>query len=217
MKRVTVAMVVTVVAMGALPAIAQAAVISTWPLATNANDTTDGNNGAVQNVAFDGSEAAFNGANTRVTVPYAVNLVPGSADVTTSVEINTTHQPGTGNFDFDLIRSEPTKQMYKVELFPHGSVKAQAQCIFHGSQANINVHAGPTLNDGRWHTIVCHKTATQVTLTVDGVQVGAANVAVGSVTFKAGAVFAIGYKPVPGGTDADFYNGLMRNVSVAIG
>ena len=217
MKRATVAVFLVVVAMGALPGIARAAVISTWPLATDANDTTDGNNGAALNVVFDGSEAAFNGANTRVTVPYATNLVPGSADVTAGLEINTTHQPGTGNFDFDLIRSEPTKNMYKVELFPHGSVKAQAQCIFHGSQANINVHAGPSLNDGRWHTIVCHKTATQVTLTVDGIQVGSANVTVGSITFKTNAVFAIGYKPVPGGTDGDFYNGLMRNVSVSIG
>ena len=185
--------------------------------ATGANDTTDGNNGAVQNVVFDGSDAAFNGTNTRVTVPYAANLVPGSADVTTSIDINTTHQPGTGNLDFDLIRSEPTKNMYKVELFPHGTIKAQAQCIFHGSQANINVHAGPSLNDGQWHTIVCHKTTNQVTLTVDGIQVGTANATVGSITFKTNAVFAIGYKPVPGGTDADFYNGLMRNVSVSIG
>ena len=88
----------------------------------------DGNNGAVQNVVFDGSDAAFNGSNTRVTVPFAANLVPGFADVTTSIEINTTHQPGTGNLDFDLIRSEPTKNMYKVELFPHGKIKAQAQC-----------------------------------------------------------------------------------------
>jgi len=217
MKRVTVALFLAVVAIGAVPGVAHAAVISTWPLAKNAADTTDGNNGAVQNVVFDGSDAAFNGVNTRITVPFAANLVPGSADVTTSVEINTTHQPGTGNFDFDLIRSEPTKNMYKVELFPHGNVKAQAQCIFHGSQANTNVHAGPSLNDGQWHTIVCHKTANQVTLTVDGVQVGAANVTVGSITFKANAVFALGYKPVPGGTDGDFYNGLMRNVSVAIG
>ena len=143
--------------------------------------------------------------------------MPGSADVTTSIDINTTHQPGTGNLDFDLIRSEPTKNMYKVELFPHGTIKAQAQCIFHGSQANINVHAGPSLNDGQWHTIVCHKTTNQVTLTVDGIQVGTANATVGSITFKTNAVFAIGYKPVPGGTDADFYNGLMRNVSVSIG
>ena len=84
MKKFVVVPLLVVVAVAALPGIAQAAVISTWPLATNANDTTDGNNGAVQNVVFDGSDAAFNGSNTRVTVPFAANLVPGSADVTTA-------------------------------------------------------------------------------------------------------------------------------------
>jgi len=91
MKRVTVALFLAVVAMGALPGVAHAAVISTWPLVTNAADTTDGDNGAAQNVVFDGNDAAFNGVNTRITVPFAANLVPGSADVTTSVEINATH------------------------------------------------------------------------------------------------------------------------------
>jgi Concanavalin A-like lectin/glucanases superfamily len=217
MKRVMVALFLVVVGMGALPGIAQAAPVSTWPLGSNADDTTGGNDGVVQNVVFAGGAAAFNGANTRVTVPFATNLVPGSADVTTSVDINTTHQPGTGDFDFDLIRAEPGGKMYKVELFPHGKIKAQAQCIYNGAQANVNVHAGPSLNDGRWHTIVCHKSANQVTLTVDDVQVGSANVTVGSITLKKNAPFAIGYKPVPGGSDGDFYNGLMRNVSVAIG
>jgi len=218
MKKLAITPLLAGIAIAVAPGVANAAVIATWPLATDANDTSgNGHNGAVQNVVFDGSDAAFNGSNTRITVPYSTALSPGAADVTTSLEINTTHQPGTGNFDFDLIRAEPTGKMYKVELFPHGAIKAQAQCIFHGSQANTNVHAGPSLNDGKWHTIVCHKTANQVTLTVDGVQVGTANVTVGSITFKANAVFALGYKPVPGGTDGDFYNGLMRNVSVAIG
>ena len=58
--------------------------------------------------------------------------------------------------------------MFKVELFPHGKIKAQAQCIFIGTTTRITVHAGPSLNDGNWHTIVCHKTSDQVTLTVDG-------------------------------------------------
>jgi hypothetical protein len=56
-----------------------------------------------------------------------------------------------------------------------------------------------------------------VTLTVDRVVVGTTNIAIGTINLKKNAVFAIGYKPVPGGTDGDFYNGLMRNVSVSIG
>ena len=173
--------------------------------------------GEMDQFPFDGSDAAFNGSSTRITVPYSTALSPGAADLTTSLEINTTHQPGTGNLDFDLIRAEPTGKMYKVELFPHGKIKAQAQCIYTGSLAKTTLHAGPSLNDGRWHTIVCHKSASQVTLTVDGVVVGTTNIAIGTINLKKNAVFALGHKPVPGGTDGDFYNGLMRNVSVSIG
>lgn len=218
MKRLIVTPLLAGLAMAATPSVAQAAPVAAWPLATNATDSTGhGHNGAVQNVVFDGHDAAFNGQNTRITVPYSNALSPGAADVTVTVEISTTHQPGTGNFDFDLVRAQPGGKMYKVELFPHGGIKAQAQCVFTGSAAKITVHAGPSLNDDHWHTIVCHKTANQVTLTVDGVQVGSANITIGTINLKKNAPFAIGYKPVPAGADGDFYNGLMRNVSVDIG
>ncbi|MGH3073527.1 MAG: hypothetical protein ACRDQC_01295, partial [Gaiellales bacterium] len=136
MKRLAITPLLAGVAIAVAPGVAHAAVIAAWPLATGANDTSgNGHNGAVQNVVFDGSGAAFNGSNTRITVPYSTALSPGAADVTTSLEINTTHQPGTGNLDFDLIRAEPGGKMYKVELFPHGKIKAQAQCIYTGSLA----------------------------------------------------------------------------------
>jgi hypothetical protein len=150
-------------------------------------------------------------------VPFSRALSPGSADITASVQVNTTHEPGTGNHDFDLVRASPTGKMYKIELFPHGGVKAQAQCIFVGSANRTTVHAGPSLDDGRWHTIVCRKTSNRVTLTVDGKAVGSANVTIGSISLKKGGVLALGYKPVPGGTDGDFYNGRLRSASVSIG
>jgi hypothetical protein len=216
MRRRIVTPLLALAALTAMPASAQAAV-ATWPLGTDAGDSSgNGHDGTAQNVVFNGS-AAFNGANSRITVPYSSALSPGAADVTASVEISTTHRPGRGDLDFDLIRAEPKGKMYKIELFPHGKVKAQAQCIFKGSLAKITLHAGPSLNDGDWHVIVCHKTANQVSLTVDGVQVGSANVTIGSIKLRKKSVFALGYKPVPGGTDADFYNGLMRNASVEIG
>ncbi|MGH3381088.1 MAG: LamG-like jellyroll fold domain-containing protein [Actinoallomurus sp.] len=77
--------------------------------------------------------------------------------------------------------------------------------------------AGPSLNDGQWHTIICHKTANQVTLAVDGTQVGTANVTVGSITFKTNAVFAIGYNPSPEAPTATSTTASCANVSVAIG
>jgi len=137
--------------------------------------------------------------------------------VTATVTVQATHTPGTGNLDFDLMRASPTRKMYKIERFPHGKIKAQAQCIFIGTLTRITVHAGPTLNDGNPHVIVCHKTTGQVTLTVDDKLVGSANVTIGSIKLKKNAPFALGYTPVPGGTDDDFYNGLLQNAEVDIG
>lgn len=217
MRRHAIAPLLAAALLAGAPATAQAAVVATWPLASDARDSSGhGHDGAAQNVTFDGS-ALFNGHSSRITVPYSGALSPGTADITATVQVNTTHQAGTGNQDFDLIRASPTGKMYKIELFPHGAAKAQAQCIFVGSANRITVHAGPSLDDGKWHTVTCRKTSNRVTLTVDGNAVGSANITIGSISLKQGAVFALGYKPVPGGTDGDFYNGRMRSASVSIG
>jgi hypothetical protein len=217
MKRRIAAPLLVGLAMAAMPAAAEAAVVASWPLSSDANDATGhGHDGSARNVVFDGS-ALFNGSSSRIDVPFSSALSPGSADVTATVQVNTTHRAGTGDHDFDLMRASPTGKMYKIELFPHGHMKAQAQCIFVGSMNRTTVHGGPSLDDGCWHTIVCRKTSKRVTLTVDGSSVGSAGITIGSIGLKKGAVFALGYKPVPGGTDGDFYNGRLRSASVSIG
>jgi hypothetical protein len=205
---------VAVLAVAVVPGVAQAALISSWSLATDASDSAGSNNWTATNVTFTGSAAVFNGTSSKISVPYNASLSPGSADVTAKVEINTTFRPGTGDFDFDLLRSAKGNPQYKIELFPH-SGRAQAQCIFHGSRANTTLYAGPSLIDGAWHSIVCTKTSNQVTLTIDGTLVGTRTITIGSITHKPGTPFSIGYKPTSGG--ADFYHGSMRNVSVSIG
>ena len=164
-KRCVLTALMALAGAAAWPGVAVAATVASWPLAANANDTTGGHNGVAENVDFSSGSAFFSGVNSRITVPYSVALSPGAADVTASVEINTTAVPGTGTNDFDLMRASPTGKMYKVELFPRNHV-AQAQCVFIGTVTRISVHAGPGLNDGSWHTIRCTKTANQVTLTV---------------------------------------------------
>ena len=78
------------IAIAAVTGVAQAAVISTWPLATNANDTSDGNNGTVQNVTFSGNAAHFNGRSSKIMVPYNANLSADSANVTATVQMPST-------------------------------------------------------------------------------------------------------------------------------
>jgi hypothetical protein len=118
------------------------------------------------------------------------------------------------------MRASPTGKMYKVELFPRKHV-AQAQCVFIGTATRISVHAGPGLNDGRWHTIKCTKTDNHVTLTVltDGAVVASSttSITIGSIKLKKNSIFGLGYKPVIGQPDEDRYKGQMRNASVSIG
>ena len=139
---------IAILAIAAIPGVAQAAFISSWSLTADANDSADSNSGTPTDVTFTGSDAVFNGTSSKISVPYTANLSPGSADVTAKVEINTTFMPGTDGFDFDLLRSAKGNPQYKIELYPR-SGKAQAQCIFHGSVANTTLHKGPSLNDRR--------------------------------------------------------------------
>jgi hypothetical protein len=200
-----------------VPAAAQAAVISAWPLAANAQDSVGSNNGTVQNVTFDGTSAFFGGAsvNSRISVPYTPTLEPGAKDVTATVEINTTAMPGTGGLDFDILRSAKAGPEYKIELFPKNG-KALALCFFSGVLAHKQITAGPALNDGKWHTITCTKTSNQISLTVDGVVVKTAAIQIGTITHKVSAL-TIGWKPASGTKGEDFYIGRLRNVSVSIG
>ena len=209
--------VLAVAGLVAMPAVAQAAVVSTWPLGSNANDTVGTNNGTAQNVTFDGTSAFFGGAsvNSRITVLYSATLVPGSQNVSATVGINTTAMPGTGGLDFDILRSSKAGQQYKIELFPKNG-KALALCFFSGSLAHKQITAGPGLNDGQWHTITCTKTSNQISLIVDGVVVKTAAIQIGTIVHKI-TPLTIGWKPASGTNGEDFYIGKLRNASVSIG
>ena len=99
MRKLVLVAAMVVLAVAAVPGVAQAAVISSWPLAADANDSADSNNGIATDVTFAGSAAVFNGTSSKISVPYNATLSPGMADVTASVEINTTFMPGTDGFD----------------------------------------------------------------------------------------------------------------------
>jgi hypothetical protein len=199
------------------PATAAPTVVALWHMnetsgTTAADSTGNGHNGTNTNITFvspgfdgTGSAYAFNG-HSRVVIPDAPSLNPGTANITLVAHVKTSTLPGPVG-DFDLIRKKKGAQIYKMEIFGNGA----GYCQFKGTTGNAAVKGGPNIVDGNWHTIVCAKTSSQITLTVDGVVVKTKVVATGSIS-PAIALY-LGQKPDGG----DAYTGLMDEVSITIG
>ncbi len=143
-----------------------------------------------------------------VSVPSARDLNPHSSNVTLTVHLKTTGAPGAPPKDWDLIRKGTFKggSEYTMELQHSG----RASCTFRGSRGYYyQFTAGPRVNDGRWHSLKCVKSPWSVGLLVDG-KLYHRKRAVGSIANSAPVV--IGARP---GTD--WYEGLLDNVSIAVG
>lgn len=149
----------------------------------------------------------FNGSTSYVSVPSASDLVPGTADLTVTLSLKTTVAPASP--DWDLIRkglyNSPGGE-FKMEYQPSG----QASCGFQGSAGYAELTAGPAVNDGRWHTVSCKKTATAIAVVVDGTSYPkTANI--GSITNSSDNV-VIGARP-----GSEFFNGALDEASIRIG
>ena len=135
-------------------------------------DAVSGHTGTLYAVAlglpgFTGTDYSFNGSSSYVSVPTAADLNPGASDITITIHIKTSSTPPPPPADWDLIRKglyTTAGGEYKMEFQQSG----QASCGFEGSAGYSEIIAGPALNDGRWHTIQCVKTATMIKLVADG-------------------------------------------------
>ena len=187
---------------------------------SSASDAVGGHTGVIHNVTlgvpgFAGTAFRFNGKSSYVDVPTDPALNPGTAPIRFTVHVRYTVTPPKGSTtDYDILRkgtSSDSAQFYKVEIRPDN----RAVCRFVGSKttkSGILIHTGPTLNDGRWHTITCAKTATSISLVVDG-KTFTKSGTVGSISNT--GPLTLGAKP--GKSFSDFYNGDLDEVSVSIG
>jgi concanavalin A-like lectin/glucanase superfamily protein len=224
MRRVLLVVVLGVLGVGASPAVADAAPVAVWHLdetsGTSAFDAVGANTGTNHNVTlrvpgFAGTAYRFDGNSSYVQVPTSAALNPGTAPIQFTAEVRYTKTPGkTSTTDYDVLRkgtSSDSAQFYKLEI-RHDN---RAVCRFVGSNTNssgILIHTGPTLNNGRWHTITCTKSDTQISLIVDG-KTFTKNGVVGSIANS--GPLTLGAKP--GSRYTDFYNGDLDEVSVSIG
>jgi len=136
-----------------------------------------------------GSEVVKNGSvhTFNFLQPNTPPAHPGHIDTVTSSKLN----PGTRDFSI-TIRLKWTNSFGNIiqkgqsgttgGYFKWQAPGGKVQCLFRGSSGNAGVGSPTTLNNGQWHVINCTRTATQVTMTVDGVLVATLKHATGSIS-----------------------------------
>ena len=205
--------VVGMMALAPVGAASASTVVALWHMNNKSgtlmyDSTGHGHSGTLHHVSVGASGCSqraywFNGTSSFVWVPSS-GLNPGSASITISFCLKTTHLPKTG--DYDLVRKGKfPAEDYQVELKPSGAI----QCTFQGSAA-AKCPRRLGLNNGAWHHVQCIKTASQIKTVVDGAVVATTNAAVGSISNTSGA--DIGAHP-----GSDWYHGGLDEVSIAFG
>jgi hypothetical protein len=184
------------------------------------DSSPNGNNGtttAITSVAGAvGKGYHFNGNNSVVTVPDAPSLDPGTATLRITARVKFTVVPSASVGDYDLVRKGLAGTAggdWKMEIFPasKGSSVGPAYCLFQdANRATASIRDTRNLADGKWHTITCTKTASAISVTVDGVT---RSKAVRLGTINNAKPVTIGAKPGGG----DRYLGDMDEVRIEIG
>jgi len=217
--RPTVAVLICILGLSLAPGASAAPVAAHWAMdetsgTTAFDDSGHGINATLTNVTL-GQPGATGGSGdhsylfdstSKMVIPKALGgLTPGTLPVTITMQVRTSHRPGTGNFDFDMW----SESGYQLEIYPRKGL-AQARCKFKSSTQKIVIQDGPDLIDNQWHTIGCHKDSSGVSLIVDGRSFTHAG--------DMGALKPSGTGYVGIGSDGhDHYLGQMDDVTVEIG
>jgi hypothetical protein len=120
----------------------------------------------------------FDGTKSYALVQPDDDLNPGDRDIRISLWLKTTDTPARP--DWDLVKkgyAEESPGHYKMEWQPSG----RPSCGFRGTFAAKEVTGGRNIADGKWHEVVCTKTAHGISLAVDGKTVAQKTVKIGSL------------------------------------
>ena len=194
MKQISIGIAVTAVAMVALsvPASAGAATMTTLALwnmneAPGSHTLVDSSGHGINGTI--GTEVVLNGAvhTFAYLKPNTPPAHPQHIDMVNSSLLN----PGTRDYSI-TIRAKWTNAFGNIlqkgqagavgGYFKFQAPKGLVQCLFRGSLGNAGVSSKRALNDGLWHVITCTRTATQVSMTVDGVVTNTLKHATGAVS-----------------------------------
>jgi hypothetical protein len=172
-------------------------------------DSVGGHNGTIFSAqlglpGFLGTAYGF--TKSYVSVPSATDLNPGTSNLTVTLHVKTTSAPATP--DWDLIRKglyTTAGGEFKMEYQPSG----QASCGFNGSANYGELMAGPAINDGKWHTVQCIKTASAIKVVVDGVAF--------SKTVTIGSIANTDAVPVGARPGSEYFQGSLDEASIQVG
>jgi len=206
----------------ALPAAAASTVVLDYTgtaSTTTAIDTSGfGNDGTLHHVAATGSWYRF-GRKGYISVRVSHSINPGTANYSYAV---TMKLPAGYTFihDLSLVRRGSSKlggAFYKMELtFNQTTGSVHLICALrdqNGTTGYVSTGAS-TIADGNWHTLMCTKTATSITLTKDGATyTKAANLGDLSSTQQ----LNIGAEQVNATTYWEHFPGNMDNVTITVG
>lgn len=141
-----------------------------------------------------------------VTIPDGSSIDPGDANYTITVRYRTTN--AFGNI-IQKGQSATRGGQFKIQL-----PKGRPSCYFKGSAGRVGIGWTSPINDGQWHTIVCTRTASRVTFSVDGAPARVKNGVSGTIDNK--VPLSIGGKPNCDQitTTCDYFGGDIDYVSI---
>lgn len=206
-------------------AAAATTVVAQWNMdndfgTTMTDSSGNGNDGTTYNVVTSGSGYIFDGGTSKVVVPDSPTLNPGAADFSFSVDVQFDDIPPKGR-DYDLLRKGLRSEVggdYKIEIV-YGLGLAKAQCQVIDSLGHQAALRGTTnLADNQHHTITCKKTATGITMIVDGGRARKKAATLGTISNTAPVTIGV-REPSSPENDlklGDWYKGLMRSATISV-
>ena len=147
-----------------------------------------------------------------VTVGSAA-MNPGSRDFSVTIRYRTTH-------DFGNIMQKGQHGAkggyWKLEA-PHGKLTCLFRGLVNGQLTGKTVNSGVALNDGNWHTVTCLRTATRLTMTIDGTTTRRARGATGTISNNVPMTIGGKVNCDQVKVTCDFFSGDIDRIEVAAG
>jgi hypothetical protein len=186
------------------------------------DSSANGNNGTAYNVKMTGATGyKFDPATrSKVVVPSSSTLNPGAGTFSYSVKMQSSRAPASGT-DYDILRkgiSSTSGGEYKLEIVSANG-QGRAFCLVKDSRGvGASIKGTTNVTDGKVHTLTCTKTASGLTLKVDGLTPRTKTVSGGLGSISNTKALVIGAKtPTVTGTAGDWYSGALLEARISLG